>query len=83
MSDADIYAFLKNVFRDVFGRADIALHPELTAADVVGWDSFRQVEIIVALEEKYGVRIRTKELNDVATLGDLVALVARKRGTAA
>ena len=80
MSESEIYVFLRQVFEDVFGRSDISLHPALTARDVVGWDSFKQVEITLALEEKYNIRIRTKELNDVANLGDLVALVVRKGG---
>jgi acyl carrier protein len=77
MSEADVYAFLKDVFRDVFGRDDIVLHPALTARDVVGWDSFRQVEIALALQEKYNIRIRTRDLNEVANVGELVALVVR------
>jgi len=80
MNESEVYSFLGEVFADVFGRSDITLHPALTAQDVVGWDSFKQVEITLALEEKYGIRIRTKELNDVANLGDLVALVVRKVG---
>jgi acyl carrier protein len=78
MSESEVYVFLKEVFRDVFGRDDIALHPALTAQDVVGWDSFKQVEIILALEEKYGIRIRARELNNVANVGDLVALVVQR-----
>jgi acyl carrier protein len=81
MNEADVYTFLRQVFNDVFDRDDIALHPGLTAQDVVGWDSFRQVEITLALEEKFGIHIRTKEINNLANLGDLVALVLRKTGT--
>jgi acyl carrier protein len=80
MRESEVYEFLAGVFKDVFGRDDIALSPALTAQDVVGWDSFRQVEIILALEEKCGIHIRTKELSNVANLGDLVALVLRKVG---
>jgi acyl carrier protein len=82
MNDAEVYVFLKKVFRDVFDRDDVVPHPTLTSKDVVGWDSLRQVEIILALEEKYGIRIRTRELNSVANVGDLVALVRQKVGAA-
>lgn len=78
MQDAEIYQFLGPVFAEIFGRTDIILSPGLAAKDVVGWDSFKQVEITLALEEKFGIRIRTKDLNDVANVGDLVALVLRK-----
>lgn len=78
MDDGDVYEFLRATFVDVFGRDDIRPHPGLTAADVIGWDSFRHVEIILALEAQYGIRIRAREANSAATLGELVALVVRK-----
>jgi acyl carrier protein len=82
MSQAKIYSFLNQVFADVFRRDDVELHPGLSAKDVVGWDSLRQVEINLALEEKFNIRIRTREMRDVSNIGDLVALVARKIGSA-
>lgn len=78
MDEGAVYEYLRATFTIVFGRDDIRLHPGLSAADVVGWDSFRQVEIILALEAKYGIRIRAREANAAATLGDLVGLVVRK-----
>ena len=83
MNDADVYTYLDGLFKAIFGRDDIVLRPELTAQDVVGWDSFRQVEITLALEEKFNIRIRTKEVNNLSNLGELVALVLRKTGPAA
>jgi len=80
MSEAEIYTFLRQVFAEVFNRDDIVVHPALTAGDLAGWDSFRQVEIYLALEERFNIRIRTREMQDVANVGDLVALVARKCG---
>ncbi len=78
MDEAVIYDFLRDAFKTVFGRTDIVLHPGLAAGDVVGWDSFRQVEIILALEAQYAIRIRARESNETANLGELVALVMRK-----
>jgi acyl carrier protein len=78
MNEAEVYAFLGQVFKDVFGRDDINIHPGLTAKDVMGWDSLRQVQITLALEEKWGIRIRTKELNNLANIGDMVGMVVKK-----
>jgi acyl carrier protein len=79
MTESDVYAFLKQTFKAVFGREDIPLGPALTARDVVGWDSLKQVEIALALEEEYGIRLRTRDLNNCANVGELVALVERVR----
>ena len=78
MDRSDVFTFLGSVFREVFGRDDIVIHAGLTAKDVMGWDSFKQVEITLALEENYGIRIRTRELNNVANVGDLADLVLQK-----
>ena len=80
MAEAEVYEFLAGVFRKVFGRTDIVVQPALSARDVVGWDSLRQVQITLALEEQYGIRIRTRELAEIGNVGELVALVERKRG---
>jgi len=77
MSEAAFYPALTEIFRDVFLR-DVPLRPELTAKDVPGWDSFKQIEIIVALEERYGIKFRTKELDSLNNVGDLARILAEK-----
>ena len=77
MSEAAFYPVLHDIFRDVFMR-DVALRPELTAKDVAGWDSFKQIEIIVALEEKYDIKFHTKELDSLHNVGDLARVLASK-----
>ena len=77
MSETAFYPVLTEIFRDVFMR-DVALRPELTAKDVPGWDSFKQIEIIVALEEKYAIKFHTRELDSLHNVGDLVRVLAGK-----
>lgn len=78
MEEADVYNFLVEVFQDVFMRNDIVLRPDLTADDVPGWDSFKQVEIILAAEQHFGVKLSTGELDRLNRLGDLVELIVTK-----
>ncbi len=66
---AEILEFLAQTLRDVFKRNDIEVHLGLTAADVVGWDSMKQVEIILALQEKFGIRIRPRDVANVWDVG--------------
>jgi acyl carrier protein len=76
MSEA-FYPALSEIFRDVFLR-EVALRPELTARDVPGWDSFKQIEIIVALEERYGIKFTTRELDALGSVGDLARVLSQK-----
>ena len=78
MQEADIYAQLTTIFHDVFMRDDIVLRPDLTANQVADWDSFKQVEIIIATEEHFGIKFHTRELDTLANVGDLVRVVLDK-----
>jgi acyl carrier protein len=71
----EIYGALTEIFRDVFMRDDLELQPGLTAKDVPGWDSFKQIEIIMATEERFGIRMTTRDLDSLQSVGDLVRVV--------
>ena len=77
-SEAEIYSALTEIFHDVFMRDDLVLKPELSAKDVQGWDSFKQIEIIMATEEHYGIKFTTRELDSLQNVGDLVRVVTAK-----
>lgn len=76
----DVYAFLAETFRRVFKRDDITIMPELSAADVKGWDSFAQIAIIVASEDHFDIRFSSKELDSLKNVGDFVDIVLKKKG---
>ena len=79
-SEVEIYQALTDIFHELFLRDDIVLAPEMTAKDVDGWDSYKQIEILLAVEEKYGIKFRTKELDGLANVGDLARTVLAKVG---
>lgn len=78
MTESEIYKTLTTIFHDVFLRDDLALTPELSAKDVADWDSFKQIEIIIAVEERFSIKFRTREMDSLNNVGDLVQLIASK-----
>ncbi len=78
--EADVYNDLREIFADIFGRDDIALAPDLTARGVEGWDSFKQIELVMASEEKWRIRFNTRELDGLQAVGDLVQMIVAKTG---
>jgi acyl carrier protein len=78
MMESEIYSKLADIFSDVFMRDDIELTPGLTAQDVNGWDSFKQIEIIMSVEERFDIKATTRELDSLESVGDLVKLIATK-----
>lgn len=74
----DLYADLTQIVREVLMRDDIEIAPQTIAADVIGWDSLKHVEIILQVEEKYGIDMPLAEVNRARTAGDLVNLIERR-----
>ena len=74
---------VEDVFRDVFGDADLQLKNEMTAKDIDGWDSLKHIDIIIAIEKRLKVRFATAEISRLkennSNIGTLLDLVARKQ----
>ena len=62
---------LEQLFRDVFGDDTIELTEETTARDIPQWDSLGHVNLMFAIEERFGVRFRGNELAEFANVGEL------------
>jgi acyl carrier protein len=75
MQAAEIYEGLNEIFRDVFMR-DIVLRAELSAKDVEDWDSYKQIEIIIATEQRFGIKLSTRDIDSLRNVGDLVRVVS-------
>ena len=78
MQQQDIYTKLTAIFRDLFDDDELTLHPGLTAADVPDWDSFNHINLIVAVESKFGIKFQTAELESMHTVGHLADLIQSK-----
>jgi len=79
ITDDAIYSNLTEIFREVLGDDSIVLTSDLTASDVDGWDSFKQVEILIAVQERFGFKLRSREIDGLKCVGDLVDVVKRSK----
>lgn len=75
------------VIHDVFGDDDIVLTETSTAGDVDGWDSLMHLNVVIALEKRFGVRFSTAEISllkeEGQNLGTILALIRTKKGGSA
>jgi acyl carrier protein len=76
--DADQLEKLSNIFKVLFNRPDLKLHDDLSAKDVPGWDSFNHVNLIISIEEEFGVRFSNDEVGGMQNVGNLKTLLASK-----
>jgi acyl carrier protein len=75
----EILAQINGIIADVLDQPDLRVSPTTIAADVEGWDSFNHINIILAVESHFGVKINTAEIEELHSVGELVALVERKQ----
>jgi acyl carrier protein len=70
---------LNDVFRDVFEDDELRVSPETTAQDVEGWDSLMHVTLIINVEKAFRVRFSSSDIAGLKDVGELLALIERKR----
>lgn len=73
---------LQEVFRDVFDDESIVLRDGMTAKDIEGWDSLMNINLIIAIEERFRVKFAAAEISALKDRGQnvesLAKLIARK-----
>ena len=79
MTEAETYAELTNVFREVFDDDGLMLNSDTTADDIPGWDSQANITLVVAAEQRFGVRFRTAEIESLRNVGEFIQLIRLKR----
>lgn len=80
MTESEVLTQLQPMFRDVFDDDELVLTPETSAADVEGWDSLAHVSLVVAAEQRFGVKFRTAELESLRNVGHFAELISSKLG---
>ena len=78
MTEADIYARLTELFHDLFANDMLVLQPTTTAKDVAGWDSFAHLNLIVAVESSFGLKMTSAEIDGLDSVGSLVRVIEAK-----
>ena len=78
MDEQQIYTGLTRIFHEVFDDESLVLKPELSAKDVQDWDSVTHINIIVAVENRFGIKFKAAELESLHNVGQLAELIGQK-----
>ncbi len=71
---------IQSLFRDIFDDEDLLVTEETVAADVEDWDSFAQMQIIMAIEDMFGIKFSTDEVTGFKNVGDIVKAIENHIG---
>lgn len=66
---------LQRIFREILDDPALVLTPEMSAADLPGWDSVATVQIALAAEAEFHVRFTTDEVAELGSVADLLRLL--------
>lgn len=75
-----IYPRLTEILQETFNDDTLVARPELTAADVDGWDSLSHLRLIMNVERAFKVRFTAKQISSLKNVGELAALIETRSG---
>lgn len=79
MDDSEMLGQIESVFHDVLDNPSIRLSAATTAADVEDWDSLNHIQLVVAVEKKFGLKFTSAEIQSWNNVGDMLACIRAKR----
>jgi acyl carrier protein len=80
MDKTEIFEKLTECVRTIFDEYEGPVGPDLNAEKVGQWDSLANVQLMVLVEQSFGVRFTTEEISTLRNVGELAALVGAKLG---
>ncbi len=69
---------VKNIIAEQLGVKPEEVTPEAKFIDDLGADSLDTVELVMALEEEFGIEIPDEEAEKLVTVGDAVKYIGEK-----
>lgn len=69
---------LTTIFREALEDESIVLTSELNARDIDNWDSFNHMNLMILIEEGFGITIDAAEVDKMRDVGDMVAILNEK-----
>ena len=75
LSRAEVLAAVQAIARELLEAPGIELGDGRTVDDIPEWDSISHVQIMVAVEERFGIQFSVAELSDLAHVGELIDVV--------
>ena len=76
-SATEIQTDLAAIVEDIAGVDAAEVQPDKSFVDDLDVDSLSMVEIVVAAEEKFGVRIPDDQVKNLKTVGDAVSFIEK------
>ncbi len=78
MTREEIFENLNEVFRDVFDDEEIVVNDATTSNDIEDWDSLEHINLIVAVEKKFGMKFSMGEVTTMKNVGEMADIISSR-----
>ncbi len=79
MTTDKIYSTLTTVFREVFFNDELTITETTSALDIPSWDSLQNINLIIAVENRFAVKLTSREIESLKNVGDLVSTISKSQ----
>jgi acyl carrier protein len=69
---------LTKVFREVFDDPSLQIEDDFNASNIPGWDSLAHINLIVEIEEEFGISFSTAEIAGFTCVGDVKKMIMQR-----
>ena len=78
MAKEEIFDKLKELVVDQLGVEEDEVTMEATMQDDLGADSLDLVDLVMSVEEEFGVKVAGEDLENIKTVGDIVNYIEER-----
>ncbi len=75
MTREELFKGLNEVFQDVFDDESIAVTDETTADDIEDWDSLAHINLVAAVEARFGVKFHMGEVVSMKNVEEMADIL--------
>ena len=80
MTREELLEAVAEILRDIFDDEELSVTEETSSADVEDWDSLEQINILVAIQDRFGIQFSLDDVKGLENVGDTLDLIERKLG---
>jgi len=81
--NADTVGQIRELAADILGVDPGTLHDSAGPENIPNWDSVNHLNIVLAIEQAFGIELDPEDIEQMQSIGAMVAVVDRKRTAAA
>ena len=75
MTREEVFERLNKVFQEEFDDETIEVNDDTTSEDIDDWDSFEHINLIVAVEEEFSIKIPMGKVVTMKNVGEMADII--------